>query len=136
MNLLKSRFRRTTAIVAGAFIGLTGAFAFVSPALATYPTINGSSDCVSDKGWTVNWTLTNTWPDDGTVTNVEVLEPENGTVTGDLAVNAHVGQGADFHLTGTEELPADATQAKITVSVHFTNGHTGSKSGWVGRPEK
>jgi membrane anchored protein len=136
LNLLKSRFRRTTAIVAGAFIGLTGAFAFVSPALATYPTINGSSDCVSDKGWTVDWTLTNTTSFDGEISKVEVLEPENGAVTGDLKVGAHVSQGADFELTGKQELPPDATVAKISVSVLFTNTHDGEKVGWVKRPEK
>jgi len=135
LNLLKSRFRRTTAIVAGAFLGLTGAFAFISPALATHPTITGSSDCISDKGWTVDWTLTNEWPYDGKITRIEVLQPENGAVTGDIKVGADVKQGADFKLTGKQELSADATQAKIQVWVKFTNGHEGDQVGWVRRPE-
>jgi LPXTG-motif cell wall-anchored protein len=136
LNLLKSRFRRTTAIVAGAFIGLTGAFAFVSPALATHPTVNGSSDCVSDKGWTVDWTLTNEWPYDGTITKVEVLEPENRVLTGDIKVDAAVQQGADFKLTGKQQLSPDATEAKIKVTVRFTNEHEGDQVGLVKRPEK
>ena len=86
MNLLKSPLRRTTAALAGALIGLTGAVAFASPAMATHPTVTGVATCVGEDGWKVTWTVTNDWPNDGVVKAVEVKLPEGGTQIG----RAHV----------------------------------------------
>jgi hypothetical protein len=135
VNLLKSPLRRTMAVLASAFIGLAGAVATAAPASATHPTVKGSSECVSDEGWTVEWTLTNKWKNDGTVTAVTVLNPRQGsTLTGDIAVGAEVQQGKDFKLTGTQTLPLTAKFAKIEVVVKFDNGHEEGDAGYVRQP--
>ena len=59
MNLLKSPLRRTTAAIAGAFIGLVGAVAFAGPASAHHHSLDGDTACSTDgKNWTVDWKLT------------------------------------------------------------------------------
>ena len=137
MNLLKSPLRRTTAVLAGAVIGLAGVVATAAPAMATHPTVTGVSDCVTDEGWTVDWTVTNKWPNNGEVTEVKVLSPRKDTeLTGDIKVGAAVEKGAEFKLVGTQTLSADARQAKIEVTVKFDNGHEASDVGRVARPEE
>jgi LPXTG-motif cell wall-anchored protein len=137
VNLLKSPLRRTTAVLAGAVIGLAGVVATAAPAMATHPTVKGTADCVTDEGWTAEWTVTNKWPNDGEVTEVEILSPrKDTTLTGDIAVGAEVKQGQDFKLVGKQSLPADARQARIKVTVKFDNGHEQSDTGRVARPEE
>ena len=137
MNLLKSPMRRTTAVLAGAVIGLAGVVATAAPAMATHPTVTGTSDCVTDEGWTVDWTVTNKWPNNGEVTAVKVLSPRSDTeLTGDIKVGAAVQKGQDFKLAGKQTVSADARQAKIEVTVKFDNGHEASDVGRVARPEK
>jgi LPXTG-motif cell wall-anchored protein len=57
VNLLKSPLRRTVAAVAGAFIGLTGAFALAAPASAHWGELNVSTQCAEDGGWQVKWEI-------------------------------------------------------------------------------
>lgn len=59
MNLLKSPLRRTTALIAGAFIGLVGAVALQAPASAHHPDINASTECPKGDNWTIKWTVFN-----------------------------------------------------------------------------
>ncbi|MFG1602491.1 LPXTG cell wall anchor domain-containing protein [Actinoplanes sp. NPDC049265] len=57
MNLLKSPLRRTVAAVAGAFIGLTGAFALTTPASAHWGELDVATQCADNGGWQVKWTI-------------------------------------------------------------------------------
>ncbi|MFI5931342.1 LPXTG cell wall anchor domain-containing protein [Actinoplanes sp. NPDC051494] len=72
MNLFKSPLRRTTALAAGAFIGLAGAFAVTGPASAHAPEVKGSTSCIADGKWTVNWAAGNDWRTEGTIDAVDV----------------------------------------------------------------
>jgi hypothetical protein len=83
VNLLKSPFRRTTAVLAGAFIGLAGAVAIAAPASAHHPEVSPESSCINaDGSWTVKWTITNSEDDlEGTITSVRTL-PRKSTITG------------------------------------------------------
>jgi LPXTG-motif cell wall-anchored protein len=56
---LKSPFRRTTALVAGAFIGLIGAVALTSPASAHAPVVKGTASCLENGKWKVDWSVSN-----------------------------------------------------------------------------
>jgi len=135
VKLLKSPLRRTTAVLAGAIIGMAGAVAFAAPASATHPTITGTSDCVSEDGWTVTWTVTNEWPVDGKVKKVKVLSPEGGEVTGDLVgEDVVLPKNNGGEVTGEQVVPADVEKAKIWVEVKFDNGHKEGKVGVVKRP--
>jgi LPXTG-motif cell wall-anchored protein len=135
VKLLKSPLRRTTAVLAGAIIGMAGAVAFAAPASATHPTITGTSDCVSEDGWTVTWTVTNKWPVDGKVKKVKVLSPEDGEVTGDLVgEDVVLPKENGGEVTGEQVVPADVEKAKIWVEVKFDNGHKEGKVGVVKRP--
>ncbi len=136
MNLLKSPLRRTTAALAGAFIGLAGAVAFAAPAMATHPTVTGTADCVSDKGWKVTWTVTNEWPNVGELKSVDVKLPEGGTLTGDIVVGATLEAKGGKALVGEQLVPADAPKAKLRVGVLFDNDHRGGGEDVVDRPTK
>ena len=74
MNLLKSPLRRTTAVVAGAFIGLAGAVAVAAPASAHHPELWGDASCADEGGWNIDWALKPVAPIDGRITEVKVWE--------------------------------------------------------------
>ncbi len=137
MNLLKSPLRRTTAILAGAVLGMAGAVALAAPAMATHPTVTGTATCVADNGWKVTWKVTNQWPNQGEVKDVKVNAPEGGTITGDIVVGATLKhKDANEARVGELVVPADAPKAKLRVGVLFDNGHREGDEGVVDRPEK
>lgn len=58
MNLLKSKLRRTTAVVAGAILGLGGVAFLASPASAHHSVVKGAPTCDTATGdWVVEWTV-------------------------------------------------------------------------------
>ncbi|MFF5080868.1 cell wall anchor protein [Actinoplanes sp. NPDC000266] len=58
MNLLKSKLRRSTAVVAGTLIGLAGVAFFASPASAHHSVVKGTPTCDTATGdWTINWSV-------------------------------------------------------------------------------
>lgn len=119
MNLLKSRFRRTTAVVAGAFIGLAGAVALVSPASAHYTELVGKTACLDNGGWKVDWTLTpRKAGKDGTITKVE--ETPSGVAFGKFIVGATVPQ----HDAITDTQSFDKTVATVHLTIEVTWDYT------------
>jgi LPXTG-motif cell wall-anchored protein len=76
----RTSFRRCSAVVAGAVIGLGAAFAFIAPASAHTGALTASTSCIVG-GWTVRWKLTTTGTDgaDGIVSKVTFThEPPKG----------------------------------------------------------
>src|SRR3954471_22963490 len=58
VNLFKSKLRRSTAVVAGAFLGLVGVVAFAAPASAHHSIVSGTPRCDSTTGeWVVTWAV-------------------------------------------------------------------------------
>jgi len=56
VNLLKSKLRRTTAVVAGAILGLGGVAFLASPASAHHSVVQGTPTCDTATGdWVVQW---------------------------------------------------------------------------------
>jgi hypothetical protein len=112
VNLLKSPLRRTTAAVAGAFIGLAGAVATAAPASAHHPELSGKAACADEGGWNVDWTLTPVAPIDGTLTDVKVSE-------GGLPLEKIV-KGAEFKvntpITETQHVSSKAKTITLTVT--------------------
>jgi len=59
VNLLKNKLQRTAAVFGGALLGLGGVVAIAAPASAHAPSVNGSTDCIRDNSWTVDWAVGN-----------------------------------------------------------------------------
>jgi LPXTG-motif cell wall-anchored protein len=112
--LLKSRFRRTTAIVAGAFIGLAGAVALVSPASAHHTSLVGVTDCLENGGWKVDWTLTPIEaPIEGQIT--KVTETAGGSDLTTIKVGTPVPTSGK--ITDTQSFDKATTEVTLKVEV-------------------
>ena len=137
MNLSQSPLRRTAALAAGAMIGLTGAVAFASPALAHHSEVVGKATCETATGeWVVDWTVTGIGARVGQpyrLTKVD-LTPAGTTVT-KLAVT----ERPNYPYKGSEPVVGQqrisdptATEATLTVRAKFDNGN-GDQSDKIGR---
>jgi LPXTG-motif cell wall-anchored protein len=114
VNLLKSPLRRTTAALAGAFIGLAGAVAFAAPASAHYTELTGKTDCLENGGWTVDWTLTpKNAPIDGKIVKVE--ESAGGTALKNIVEGAKVATGGT--ITDSQSFGKDVAEVTLSVKV-------------------
>jgi LPXTG-motif cell wall-anchored protein len=114
VNLLKSPLRRTTAALAGAFIGLAGAVAFAAPASAHYTELTGKTDCLENGGWTVDWTLKpKNAPIDGTI--VKVDETAGGSARKNIVEGAKVPTGGT--ITDSQSFGTDVAEVTLKVKV-------------------
>ncbi len=120
MNLLKSKLRRTTAVVAGALLGLGGVAFFASPASAHHSAVEGTATCDTATGeWLVDWTV-NTYGGDyqgkrATAFRFVVADATPSAVEG-IAKTADDADPAypyptDVPLKGTQRVAGDAESA-------------------------
>jgi hypothetical protein len=133
VNLLKSPLRRSTAILAGAVLGLAGAVALAAPASAHFPSISGTATCVKDGEYVVNWVVTNGYPLDANIKDVVVHT--GGAVTGDIAVTDKLVTKSGGAVTGQQVVKADVPKAKIRVALKWTDGVREGAEGVVDRPD-
>lgn len=139
MNLLKSPLRRTSAIVAGALVGLAGAVALAAPASAHHPIVEPVSACKHlDGTWKVDWKVTNSeWDLEGQIEAV-ATEPDL-PVTG-ITVGTTLPKSHDGDVTGTEDhIPANVDQVTLKVQGHWVrNGQPidSWNSGAQNKPEQ
>jgi hypothetical protein len=117
VNLLKSPLRRTTAVLAGAVIGLVGVVATAAPASAHHPELTGTATCVEEGGWKVDWALTAVAPHDKVGTIVKVEATEGGSALTTIVVDAEVG--ANQTVTETQTFPVEVTKAKLVVAMKW-----------------
>jgi LPXTG-motif cell wall-anchored protein len=117
VNLLKSPLRRTTAVLAGAVIGLAGVVATAAPASAHHPELTGTAACVEEGGWKVDWTLTAVAPHEKVGTIVKVESTEGGSPLSKIVVDATVG--ANQTVTETQSFPVEVTKAKLVVAMKW-----------------
>ncbi|RZU49802.1 LPXTG-motif cell wall-anchored protein [Krasilnikovia cinnamomea] len=124
MKLFKSPLRRSTAALAGTFLGLAGVVVFAAPASAHHPVVAGTPSCVKEDGtWTVEWTVTNSEKDlQGDITSV-TAGPEGSTFTG-IKVQDVLPKNGEGELKGTQTLPASAESATLTIGAHWKRGYT------------
>ncbi len=130
MNLLKSPLRRTTAAVAGALIGLTGAVAFASPAAAHHPIVSAGPRCQFDDGtWQVTWHVLNSEGDvPGKILEL-VLEP-NVPIEG-IAVGTEFPVRSGGVIKGTQKLGADVESSTVKLKGEWVrDGHTITNDGF------
>jgi LPXTG-motif cell wall-anchored protein len=127
VNLLRTPLRRTTALVAGAFLGLAGAVALVSPASAHVADLTGPADCVQDGGWKIDWTLQiGRGPSDGTITNLHETTRQGEPVTGASALAKFVENGTvpkDGSITETQTLPVEVRSVKLSFTVVWSDNY-------------
>jgi LPXTG-motif cell wall-anchored protein len=132
VNLLKSPLRRTTAVLAGAFIGLSGAVALAAPASAHAPVVSGSTDCVDKDGdWTIDWSVGNDHEKKAWVKKI-VLEPKGTEVTGPLAEEGTeippLSTDAEDRIHGSTTIDDDSVES-VTVKV-WLKWEDGYKTEW------
>jgi LPXTG-motif cell wall-anchored protein len=121
VNLLKSPLRRTTAALAGAFIGLAGAVAFAAPASAHYTELSGKTDCLQNGGWKVYWTLApKNAPIDGKIVKVE--ETPGGTPLENIVEGVPVASGGT--IADMQSFGKDVAEVTLSVKVIWVYGKT------------
>jgi hypothetical protein len=125
VNLLKTPFRRTTAVLAGAFIGLAGAAALATPASAHTATAYGTASCADQKTgtWKVDWTVRNGWNLGAQITGINAA-PQKGSVTGKIADQANWLAAGTGTATGVQTLSKQDGSARITVRLTWTDKRT------------
>ena len=131
MNLLKSKLRRTTAVVAGSIIGLAGVAFFASPAAAHHSEVQGTATCDTATGeWVVDWTV-QTYAE-GHAKNYRFVRVESTPAGSPVDGIVHTPDDADpvfphtdgEPLKGTQRVPGDAKEATLTVQVKWDNDFT------------
>lgn len=132
MKLLKSPLRRTTAILAGAFLGMAGAVAIAAPASAHSPSVTGDTPCLSGDSWTIDWSVGNDYRDDATVGAVFVTDRrgDNLSITGPITdegvtVPARSANRPGAQVHGSTTVSNRVVQAAvITVVLVWPDGYT------------
>ncbi|HET9518684.1 MAG TPA: LPXTG cell wall anchor domain-containing protein [Actinoplanes sp.] len=141
MNPLKSPLKRTTAAIAGAALGLTGALAFAAPAAAHHTTITGVTACTPSGDWTVTWTVVNSEARKVATIKQVFVQPLNGTVDGVVA-GGEIPAGGQ--IIGTQQLSKNQYNAELSIIAEWLTKANGqpdptppksSDHGYAFRPE-
>jgi hypothetical protein len=131
VNLLKSPLRRTTAVLAGAFIGLAGAVALAAPANAHNADLNGTPSCVTEGGWKIDWSLLGkNAPGAGTILEgYSYGETSGGSALTKLVPGGSVPTGQT--ITETQTFPVTVKQVELHFKIEWTDnaGNDRSKRG-------
>lgn len=125
MNMPKSPLRRATALVAGSLIGMAGAVAFASPALAHHSVVKGWATCDKVAGeWVVNWKVTaiGHTVDQPFEWTVASLTPPTSTISNaDLTVTGN-DLPSGRTIRGKQRVAGSETSASLTVRAKWDNG--------------
>lgn len=124
MDRLRRLAAHTLALALGAVIGTAGIGVAAATATSDYTTeVSGSCAWDPDTdGWVVTWSVTGLSPDGaGSYRLTEVAAmPED--VDGIAATESDFPHSAGDVLTGTQQLPAEATEASLTVQAVWESG--------------
>ncbi|WP_067505333.1 LPXTG cell wall anchor domain-containing protein [Actinoplanes sp. TFC3] len=132
MNLLKSSLKRTTALAAGAFVGLIGAVALTSPASAHAPVISGHADCTTDGNWKVDWKVANDFRLWATVR--EVVTSNGAPVSGDIQVGKQVAPNYRSPLRGSSKASSTDESVNLKVTLKWEDDFIKDASVTVNKP--
>lgn len=117
--------RRGLAVIAGALLGLTGAFALSSPASAHHSEVSGVPVCDTDTGeWVITWTINSVAPRSTTHFRLIYVHPRpsDHPVVG-LSTE---GEGYPYStrepLVGTQRVPGNTRVASLGVQAEWDNG--------------
>jgi LPXTG-motif cell wall-anchored protein len=131
VNVSKSPLRRAAALAAGSLIGIAGAVAFASPALAHHSNVSGTSECINGE-WVVDWKATAIG--DGKQgrefkwVKVEFSSTTNKVDNEDLSVNGK-WHPSDIPLTGKQRVPGAEKSATLSVEAVWNNEAKDSQPG-------
>jgi hypothetical protein len=115
---------RYLALGASVALGAAGLLTFAAPASAHAATVAATSSCDTTKGeYLVNWTVSNDWAGDVTLTTVSAAPTAITNITAGTVVPAKVGS-ADGKVTGVQRVPGSATTAKLSATAKWTDGYT------------
>jgi hypothetical protein len=138
VNLLKTKLRRTTAVLAGTVLGLAGVAALAAPASAHSPLVAGSSDCVnSDGSWTVSWKIGNDFGDPATVGAVSAKDSKGkavtvtGAITGpSVVIPPYTGAGSKEAIgASTKVTNSAADSVTLETILKWSDGYTNDGQG-------
>ncbi|GAA2472463.1 PT domain-containing protein [Winogradskya humida] len=132
MNLFKSPLRRTTAIAAGAFLGLIGTVAITGPASAHAPEIKGTTSCVEGGKWKVDWSVANDFRLWATVRGVE--SSNGATEIGAIKNGAQVAPNYSNPLLGSTTYGAGDQSASLKVTLKWTDNYIGGLTKTIAKP--
>jgi hypothetical protein len=137
VNLLKSKLRRTTAVVAGAILGLGGVAFLASPASAHHSEVSGTSECITATGeWKVTWSVDTVVPPGVNSWGLQEVSATPSALEAGSKI-APTGDQTPFSvkeaITSIQMVPGDATKANLTVKAFWNNGYkeTEAKTGEV-----
>jgi hypothetical protein len=151
VNLLKSKLQRTAAVLGGALLGLGGVAAIAAPASAHAPSASGSTDCIKDSKWTVDWSVGNDYDENAKLVSAEVwAKSGRGNDWKKLPATALTGAvvdtgtvfkplskwHADDQVHGTTVVADDKiTAVKISVVLVWEDGYSNDGKNGNGGPE-
>jgi hypothetical protein len=110
--------RRLLSLAATLTIGVLAALAIASPASAWTGSISGSAECQSGT-WVVTWTISNDFNAPATIKSFQAT-PDTPVKNGDTTIGVGTPIAALSKITGTQEVPGDATAAKLVVEFEWT----------------
>ncbi|GAB1642635.1 LPXTG cell wall anchor domain-containing protein [Krasilnikovia sp. MM14-A1259] len=131
MNLFDSRLRRTTAALAGAFIGIVGAVAFnAAPASAHAPSVTGKASCLKDGSWKIDWLFGNDFRLKAWVREIK-LDPQvtlEGKITDkDRVIPKYSAYQLAYRVPGSSTVAANVDSVHIEVYLKWADGYVNYK---------
>jgi LPXTG-motif cell wall-anchored protein len=121
VKLFKSPLRRSTAVLAGAFLGMAGAVALAAPASAHHTDLSITSTCIgANDNWVITWSLKSSESDiTANLDKVTALPLERGKITG-IVKGATLPKSGDGPLVGVQTLKPSVRNAYLSVESHWT----------------
>ncbi|WP_433369261.1 hypothetical protein ACQPZX_43155 [Actinoplanes sp. CA-142083] len=133
MNLLKSKFQRTTSVVAGTLLGLVGVAVLAGPASAHNPAVYGEPTCADNGSYKVDWTVDNPYKLDAEVKKVVLDGKTVADGVGDIKVGKWVKGNSSLKLTGSSV--ETGYRATLTVYLEYTDHQKYQPTGKTYRPK-
>ncbi|WP_127497344.1 cell wall anchor protein [Actinoplanes solisilvae] len=135
MNLLKSKLRRTTAVVAGAILGLGGVAFLASPASAHHSELKGTAVCDTASGdWVVTWSVNtvvppgvNSWGLREVTAGPSALEPATDEFKLATSERGQFPYSVKETVKGIQKVKASEPKATLAVKAAWNNGHKETK---------
>ncbi|WP_250027312.1 cell wall anchor protein [Paractinoplanes maris] len=128
MNLLKSKLRRATAVVAGTLIGFAGVAFFAAPASAHSSDVKGTPWCDTATGeWVVDWEVNTDNGNERGAENYRFLlveskpTPVEGIVHTPDDADPAFPHKSNEPLKGVQRVPGDTRFAKLEVQVKWSD---------------
>jgi LPXTG-motif cell wall-anchored protein len=134
---LKSSLLRTSAVLGSAIIGLVGVAAAAAPASAHNASVSGVASCRDGKN-IVTWQLTNDWPGDATISDLNLpkgeapkaVEPNIAPLADGSVITKSAGYSPkDATMVHYTQVVDDAPSVTLSFTATWADGTVDSKTG-------